>query len=105
MSRVDIVAVPLRAGTMPWQPILGILQVNSRSSEDLTSLRQCAFSHGGLLIHARRECMATPVREKLVRYMPHDVPWNTMHPKKNGTLQQSFGFCMITKKIDNGKLF
>jgi hypothetical protein len=42
------------------QPIPVILQVNSRSSKDLTSLRQCAFIHGGLLIHARRECMATP---------------------------------------------
>jgi hypothetical protein len=30
MSRVDIIAVPLRAGTMPGQPILGILQVNLR---------------------------------------------------------------------------
>jgi hypothetical protein len=41
------------------QPIPVILQINSRSSKDLTSLRQCAFIYGGLLIHARRECKAT----------------------------------------------
>jgi hypothetical protein len=57
------------------QPIPVILQVTSRSSKDLTSLIHCAFIHGGLLIHARRECMATP--DMAIR-CPIKVPGNPM---------------------------